>query len=292
MPLVPATAILQAAKAGRYAVGAFNAHNLEFVQGILRAAEELQAPVILQLTTRAIHYAGLRPLASMVRAAAQQAQVPVVMHLDQGDYEMAMRCLVAGFTSLMYDGSAMPFAMNVEETHRIAEAAHVMGVPVEGDLGHAGGKRQEAPGDPAQFTDPDTAHRFVTLSGVDSLAITVGAVPRMLEQTARLDTARIRALSHATGVPLVLRHSSGIADADLQEAIANGVAKVAVGTALNQAFTAALRQAVLRDPEQVDPRPMLGAGRTAIAEVVRAKIRLFGSAGRAHEVATPAAPSR
>lgn len=283
MPLVPATSILQAARAGRYAVGAFNAHNLEFVQGILRAAEELQAPVILQLSARAIHYAGLRTLASMVRAAAQQAQVPVVMHLDQGDYEMNMRCLVAGFTSLMFDGSALPFAMNVEETHRIAEAAHVMGIPIEGDLGHVGGNRQEAPAHPDGFTDPDAAQRFVTLSGVDSLAINVGSIPKMREKTARLDIPRIRALSHATGVPLVLRHSSGLPDDDLRAAIANGVAKVAVGTELNQAFTTALRQAVAKDPDQIDPRPLLGAGRLAIAEVVRTKIRLFGSAGRAHE---------
>ncbi|HEY9856511.1 MAG TPA: class II fructose-bisphosphate aldolase [Stenomitos sp.] len=292
MPLVPATSILQAARAGRYAVGAFNAHNLEFVQGILRAAEDLEAPVILQLTTRAIHYAGLRPLAAMVRAAAQQSQVPVVMHLDQGDYEMSMRCLVAGFTSIMFNGSALPFSMNVEETHRVAEAAHVMGIPLEGELGHAGGKRQEAPGTPDQFTDPDTAQRFVTLTGVDSLAITVGSVPRMLEKTARLDIARIRALSHATGVPLVLRHSSGIPDEDLRAAITNGVAKIAVGTEINQAFSTALRQAVLKDPDLIDPRPMLGAGRAAIAEVVRAKIRLFGSAGKAHEVPGSPLPSR
>lgn len=292
MPLVPATAVLAPARAGRYAVGAFNAHNLEFVQGILRAAEELQAPVILQLSARAIHYAGLRTLASMVRAAAQQAQVPVVMHLDQGDFEMNMRCLVAGFTSLMYDGSALPFAVNVEETHRVAEAAHVMGIPLEGELGHAGGKRQVGQTDPEAFTDPDTAQRYVTLSGVDSLAITVGSVPRMREQSARLDIPRIRALSHATGVPLVLRHSSGLTDDDLRQAISNGVAKIVVGTALNQAFTAALRQAVAKDPEQIDPRPLLGAGRSAIAEVVRAKIRLFGSAGKAHEAASSAVPTR
>lgn len=292
MPLVPATSILAAARAGRYAVGAFNAHNLEFVQGILRAAEELQAPVILQLTARAIHYAGLRTLASMVRAAAQEAQVPVVMHLDQGDFEMNIRCLVAGFTSLMFDGSALPFSMNVEETHRIVEAAHVMGIPIEAELGHPGGRRQLTPGRPDEFTDPDTAQRFVTLSGVDSLAITVGSGPKMLEKTARLDLPRIRALSHATGVPLVLRHSSGLTDDDLRAAISLGVAKVAVGTELNRAFTSALRQAVAKDPEQIDPRPLLGAGRLAIAEVVKAKIRLFGSAGKAHETSAglPAPP--
>ncbi len=292
MPLVPATSVLAAARAGRYAVGAFNAHNLEFVQGILRAAEELQAPVILQLTARAIHYAGLRTLASMVRAAAQQSPVPVVMHLDQGDYEMNMRCLVAGFTSLMFDGSALPFAMNVEESHRVAEAAHVMGIPVEGELGHVGGRRQAAPGAPEDFTDPDAAQRYVTLSGVDSLAVTVGSVPRMREKTARLDIARIRALSHATGVPLVLRHSSGLTDDDLRQAISNGIAKVVVGTELNHAFTGALRQAVERDPEQIDPRPLLGAGRTAIAEVVREKIRLFGSAGKGLEAASQAISGR
>lgn len=281
MPLVNATPILQAARQGRYAVGAFNAQNLEFVQGILRAAEELQAPVILQLSARAINYAGLRPMASMVRAAAQEASVPVVMHLDHGDYEMNLRCLVAGFSSLMFDGSALPFAMNVEETHRIAEASHVMGIPLEGELGHSGGKRDATPARPEEFTDPDLAQRFVTLTGVDSLAITVGAVPKLLEKTARLDIDRIRAISAAAGVPLVLHHSSGLPDDEIKEAIAHGIAKIAVGTELNAAFTRALKQAAAKDPEQVDPRPLLGAGRSAIADVVRNKIRLFGSAGKA-----------
>jgi ketose-bisphosphate aldolase len=289
MPLVNAKPVLQAARKGRYAVGAFNAHNLEFVQGILRAAEELKAPVILQLSARAINYAGLRPMSSMVRAAAQEARVPVVMHLDHGDFEMNLRCLVAGFTSLMFDGSALPFAMNVEETHRIAEAAHVMGIPVEGELGHMAGKRDDAAPKPEDFTDPDLAQRFVTLTGVDSLAITVGAIPKLLEKTARLDIDRIRAIHAAAEVPLVLHHASGIPDDELKEAVAHGIAKVAVGTELNGAFTAALRAATARDPDQVDPRPILGAGRTAIAELVKDRIRLFGSAGKAEEAIAVAA---
>lgn len=286
MPLVNATPILKAARESRYAVGAFNAHNLEFVQGILRAAEDLDSPVILHLSARAIHYAGLRPMASMVRAAAQEARVPVVMHLDHGDYEMNLKCLVAGFTSLMIDGAALPLALNIEETRRIVEAAHVMGVPVEGELGAVTGKRGDVPSGPKDYTDPDSADRFVQLTGVDSLSLVVGARPKQIEKTARLDIDRIRAIHHATGVPLVLQHASGIPDDELQEAIAHGICKVGVGTELHHAFTVALRQATAKDPDLIDPRPMLAAGRAAVAEVVRAKIRLFGTAGRARELST------
>ncbi|MBO9539394.1 class II fructose-bisphosphate aldolase [bacterium] len=292
MPLVNATPILQAALRGRYAIGAFNAHNMEFVQGIIRAAEDLSAPVILQVSARAIHYAGLRSMASMVRAAAQEARVPVAMHLDHGDFDLNLKSLVAGFTSLMFDGSALPFAVNVEETRRIVEAAHVMGIPVEGELGHSGGKPNDVVGNASDYTDPDAAERFVTLTGVDSLAVTVGAIPKLLEKRPQLDIERISAIRHATGVPLVLHHSSSIPDDEVREAVAQGICKISVASELNRAFTDALRQAAAKDPDQIDPRPMLGAGRAAISEVVRGKIRLFGSAGKADEVAAGALSAR
>lgn len=289
MPLVSALPWLTDAKQGRYAIGAFNAHNLEFVQGVLRAAEELESPVILQLSARAINYAGLRPMASLVRAAAQEAKVPVVMHLDHGDYEMNLRCLVAGFTSLMFDGSRMPLALNAEETRRVVEAAHVMGVPVEGELGHVGGKRVDSPTDPDLFTTPDAAQRYVALTGVDSLAIHVGQLA-MRDRPSRLDAERVRAISDATNIPLTLPHVRGLSDEELQEAIAVGICKISVGPELNEAFTKALRTASAQDPDQVDCRPLLAAGRAAVADVVRQKIKLFGSAGRAREAMMGALP--
>lgn len=284
MPLVNARTILEAARAGHYAIGAFNAQNLEYIQGILRAAEDLGAPVILQLSARAIHFAGLRPMASIVRAAAQEARVPVVLHLDHGDFEMNLRCLVAGFTSLMFDGSAMPFAGNVEETRRVVEAAHVMGIPVEGELGNGTGKHTDAADSPADYTDPDLARRFVTLTGADILAVSVGNnVPRGTGGV-QLDLDRVRVLAEVTGVPLVLHHIHGIPEAQIRKAITYGVAKINVSTDLNVAFSHAVREASNRDPEGIDPRPVLGAGREAIAEVVRAKIRMFGCEGKGPEL--------
>lgn len=293
MPLVNARSILEAARKGRYAIGAFNAQNLEYIQGILLAAEELSAPVILQLSARAINYAGLRPMASIVRAAAQAARVPVVMHLDHGDFEMNLRCLVAGFTSLMFDGSTLPIAMNVEETRRVVEAAHVLDIPVEGELGHPGGKHSDESDLPEDFTDPDLAKRFVALTGVDSLAVSVGNLVNRVQQTIELDVERIRAISQGTGVPVVLHHIRGIPAPQIRSAIMAGVAKINVSTDLNVAFCQAVREAGLKEPELCDPRPLLGAGREAIAEVVRSKIRIFGSEGRAAELLAGAlTPSR
>lgn len=285
MPLVSAMPWLEDAKQRGYAIGAFNAQNLEFVQGILRAAEDLQSPVILQLSARAINYAGLRPMASLVRASAQEAKVPVIMHLDHGDYEMNLRCLVAGFSSLMFDGSRLPLALNAEETRRVVEAAHVMDVPVEGELGHVGGKRVDIPVEPDLFTSPEAAQRFVALTGVDSLAIHIGQQAAGPGRLTKLDAERVQGIAAATGIPLALPHVRGLSDEELKEAINAGIAKISVGTELNEAFTRALRLAASQDPEQADPRPLLAAGRLAVAEVVRRRIQVFGSAGRAQDLA-------
>ena len=290
MPLVSALPWLRDARQKRYAIGAFNAQNLEFVQGILRAAEELRSPVILQLSARAINYAGLRPMASLVRAAAQEAQVPVIMHLDRGDYEMSLRCLVAGFSSLMFDGSRLPMALNAEETRRVVEAAHVMGVPVEGELGHAGGKRADDSDEPTRYTTSEAAQRFVALTGIDSLAIHVGPTASGVDRPGKLDVERIRLISEAAGIPLAIPNAKDLSDQELQEAIAAGVSKITVGMELNLAFTKALRQTASQDPDQVDPRPILGAARSAVAELVRKRIELFGSAGRTLDSGREAAP--
>jgi len=280
MPLVTSKEMLQAALEGRYAVGAFNANNMEQIQAIVDAAVEERSPVILQVSQGAIRYAGLGFAAAMVRTAAEEADVPVVLHLDHGtDFDQNIRCLRAGFTSLMYDGSKAPYEENVATTARVAHIAHVCGIPVEAELGKV---LQSADGVTAEdvqaaMTNPDQALDFVTRTGCDSLAVAVGSVHAMKSAQAELDIDRVKAIRETINIPLVLHGSSGVKEESEVEAIKHGIAKINVATMLNQAFTAALKEAMDEMPDNVDPRKLLITSRDAVKEVVRHKMRLFGS---------------
>lgn len=284
MPLVPSKDLLQAALEGKYAIGAFNAFNLEMVQAIVEAAEEERSPLILQISQGAIKYAGLEQATEMVRVAAQLASVPVVLHLDHGtDFAQVVRCLRAGFTSLMYDGSAKPFDENVAITRRVVELGHAVGVSVEAELGRIGGVEDQLKVSDleATMTDPDEARHFVELTGVDSLAVAVGTVHQMTTRTAQLNFERITSIREAVGIPLVLHGASGVPDEGVREAIARGICKINIATHLNKAFVEAVSQALATNPGVVDPRKILVKGKEAVKEAVREKIRLFGSNGKA-----------
>lgn len=284
MPLVPSKDLLQAAFEGKYAIGAFNAFNLEMVQAIVEAAEEERSPLILQISQGAIKYAGLEQATEMVKVAAQLASVPVVLHLDHGtDFAQVVRCLRAGFTSLMYDGSAKPFDENVAVTRHIVEMGHAVGVSVEAELGRIGGVEDHLNVSEleATMTDPKEARRFVELTGVDSLAVAVGTVHQMTTRTAQINFERISALREAAGIPLVLHGASGVPDEGVREAVARGICKINIATHLNKAFVEAVGQALAANPGVVDPRKILVRGKEAVKDGVREKIRLFGSNGRA-----------
>jgi fructose-bisphosphate aldolase class II len=281
--LVSSREILEAARREGYAVGAFNANNLEFVQGIVAGALAERAPVIIQASPGAIKYIGLEYIAALGQVAAR-ADIPVVLHLDHGeDVELARRCIAEGFSSVMYDGSRLPFEENVARTAEVVRAAHAARIACEGELGRVPASdrawtRQELM---QLWTDPGEAARFVAATGVDALAVSVGSVHKMLERTAELDVELVRRIKDATGVPLVLHGSSGVAVKSLVEAVKAGIAKVNIATALSVAFVRAVRQAMAARPDEVDPRPLLGPGRNAVAAEVAARIRLLGSSGRA-----------
>ena len=280
MPLVTSQGILRAAMEGRFAVGAFNANNMEQIQGIVDAAVEERAPVILQVSQGAIRYAGLEFATAMVKTAAAQADVPVVLHLDHGtDFDQNIRCLRAGFTSLMYDGSKTPYEDNVRMTAQVAHMAHVCGIPVEAELGcvlQTGATEEEVC---AAMTDPDQARDFVARTGCDSLAIAVGSVHAMQQAKAELNIERIKAIRAKVDIPFVLHGSSGVTEESEVEAIPHGIAKINVATLLNMAFTEAAKKALEDQPGTSDPRKILIHAREAVKEVVRHKMRLFGSSG-------------
>ena len=281
--LVSSREILEAARRGGYAVGAFNANNLEFVQGIVAGALAERAPVIIQASPGAIKYIGLDYITALGQVAAR-SDIPVVLHLDHGeDVELAKRCIAEGFSSVMYDGSRLPFEENVARTAEVVRAAHAARIACEGELGRVPASdrawtRQELM---QLWTDPGEAARFVAATGVDALAVSVGSVHKMLERTAELDVELVRRIKDAAGVPLVLHGSSGVAVKSLVEAVKAGIAKVNIATALSVAFVRAVRQAMAARPDEVDPRPLLGPGRDAVAAEVVARIRLLGSSGRA-----------
>jgi fructose-bisphosphate aldolase class II len=282
MPLVSSKELLQSAVEGHFAVGAFNANNMEQIQAIVDAAVEEHAPVILQVSQGAIRYAGLDFATSMVKTAAAEANVPVVLHLDHGtDFDQNVRCLRAGFTSLMFDGSKKPYEENVATTKRVVEIAHLCGIPVEAELGKVlqstdGVSEADVK---AAMTDPAQALDFVQRTGCDTLAVAVGSVHAMREAEAELDIERIKAVQEQVHIPLVLHGSSGVKETSEVEAIDYGIAKINVATMLNQAFTAALRKALAANPEEFDPRKFLLQSREAVKEVVRHKMRLFRSSG-------------
>ncbi|MGW7313473.1 class II fructose-bisphosphate aldolase [Streptomyces sp. NPDC054854] len=267
------TLVADAAAAGR-AVAAFNIITLEHAEAVVEGAERAGLPVILQLSENAVKFRGgaLLPIARAAAACAEAARVPVALHLDHvKSPDLLRRAVDAGFGSVMYDAAHLPYAENLEATRSAADWAHVNGLWIEAELGEVGGKNGATPLDPhapGARTDPDEARRFVADSGVDALAVAVGSSHAMTRRTAALDHALLARLAKTVDVPLVLHGSSGLPDTELAAAVAGGIRKVNIGTALNVAMTEAIRTHLT----PADPRPYLTAARTAMAETAEAMI--------------------
>ncbi|MEV5010481.1 ketose-bisphosphate aldolase [Streptomyces sp. NPDC093064] len=283
MPLAATGELVARATAARSAVVAFNIITLEHVEAVVAGAEAAGAPVILQVSENAVmfRYGRLLPLARAAAAAAERATVPVSLHLDhvQSD-DLLRQAADAGFSSVMYDASRLPYAQNLAATSAAAAWAHAQGLWIEAELGEVGGKNGAPPLDahaPGARTDPAEAHAFVTGSGVDALAVAVGSTHAMTERTAALDHDLIKRLAGALDVPLVLHGSSGVPDGELGAAVTGGIAKVNVGTALNIAMTAAIRDFLAAHPEAVDSRKYLSVGREAMVGEVERLVGVIGS---------------
>lgn len=282
--MVSLRSLLDAATAGRYAVGAFNCNNMEIVQAIIGAAEKEASPVIIQASQGAIKYAGLEYIAALVRVAAEKSGVPVALHLDHGtSFAQAMQCIRAGFTSVMFDGSALPLEENIAITRRIVEVAHAVGVSVEAELGRIPGTEDElsVAEQQALFTAPDQASEFAAATGVDALAVAVGTAHGHYKGEPKLDFPRLAQIASQVPVPLVLHGSSGVPDDAIRQAVSLGIRKINIDTDVREAFSGSLRETLAAQATQTDPRKILGPAREAMEEVVRRKMRVFGCAGRA-----------
>jgi fructose-bisphosphate aldolase, class II len=275
MPLTRTTDILTAAARDRRGVGAFNVVQLEHGQAIVSGAARAGAPVILQISQNTVRYhGGLEPVALATLSIARHAAVPVAVHLDHaGSPELVREAVRLGVTSVMFDGSSLPYAANVAATAEVVAHCHAHGVGVEAELGEVGGK--DGVHAPGARTDPEEAADFVAATGVDALAVAVGTSHAMLTQDAALDFELIGRLGRVA-VPLVLHGSSGVADADLARAVAAGITKVNVATRLSQAFTAAVRSCLDDNPSAVDSRSYLGQAREAMAAEVGRVLEVLG----------------
>ncbi|MCM1965876.1 MULTISPECIES: class II fructose-bisphosphate aldolase [unclassified Streptomyces] len=274
MSLVPAGGlVLDAAARGR-AVAAFNIITLEHAEAVVAGAEAAGLPVLLQLSENAVKFRGgaLLPISRAAVAVAEAAGVPVGLHLDHvKSSELLRQAVDAGFSSVMYDAAHLSYAENLEATRSAADWAHVNGLWIEAELGEVGGKNGAAPLDPhapGARTDPDEARRFVADSGVDALAVAIGSSHAMTSRTAALDHVLLGRLAKTVDVPLVLHGSSGLPDAELAAAVAGGIRKVNIGTALNVAMTEAIRTHLT----PADPRPYLTAAREAMTATAAAMI--------------------
>lgn len=234
----------------------------------MAGASSAGSPVILQLSENAIRFhSGPRAIAAAMVAIAEDSAVDVVLHLDHiTDPELALRTADLGFSSVMFDGAALQFDENVTETRRVAEWAHANDIWIEAELGEVGGK--DGAHAPGVRTDPGEAAEFVTATGVDALAVAVGSSHAMTEKSAALDHDLIARLSASVPVPLVLHGSSGVPDHELAEAARSGMVKINIGTALNVAFTGAVRERLDTDPKLVDPRRYIAPARDAMAAIV------------------------
>ena len=309
MPLVTTKEMFERSMKEHFAIGAFNINNMEFIQAITEACEEAKSPVILQVSSSAIKYARMNYLIKMVEAAVESTTIPIALHLDHGpDFETCKKCIDAGFTSVMIDGSKYDFEENVAITKQVVEYAHSKGVVVEAELGKLAGVEDEVnvAADDARYTDPDQAHEFVTRTGCDSLAIAIGtshgAYKFKGDAKLRFDILQ-KIKEKLPNTPIVLHGASsvipslldmcnsnggnipgakGCPDEMLKQAGENGVSKINVDTDLRLAMTANIRRVFNEDPSVFDPRKYLGAARDSIKETVAQKINdVFCSANKA-----------
>jgi len=287
MALASMASMLQAAVAGRYAVGQFNLNNLEFTQAILLGAEAERAPVILGVSEPYIPYmGGLETIVAMVNGLLSyyRISVPVALHLDHGTtYDVCLRALRAGFTSVMIDASHAPIERNIELTARVTEAAHALGATVEAELGRITGREDDLIVDEAEgmYAVPEECVRLARETGIDCLAPALGSVHGPYRGQPRLGFERMADIHRRTGLPLVLHGGSGLPDEEILQAIRCGTAKINVNTDNQMACTSVVRSYLQAHPDAYDPRTYLTPAREAIQETVRRKIRLFGCAGKA-----------
>jgi fructose-bisphosphate aldolase, class II len=288
--LVPASGLLKAARKGGYAIGAFNVNNLEMLHSVITACVEERSPVIIQTTEKAVDYAGMDYLSEMIRIASRE-KIPVVMHLDHGkNIEIIKSAIKHGYTSVMFDGSKLPFGKNVEITRKVVKLARPKKISVEAELGVISGSEDYASSKDRNFTDPETARVFAEKTGVDMLAVSIGTKhglsrkeigKGMRKGRMHIHYDVLREISKRVSIPLVLHGASDLPAGDLRKCIRLGISKVNIDTELRVAFTKAESDFIGKNKQVYDPRKIMTPAIIAMKKIVKKKVRDIGSAGKA-----------
>lgn len=281
MPLTTTVSMLRKAQEQGFAVGAFNVENMEMAQAIISAAEELRAPVILQTTPSTVRYAGTGMYAAMVAALAQEASVPVAMHLDHGDsFALCAQALRSGYTSVMIDGSKLPLEENIALTYKVSEMCAAVGVPVEGEIGRVGGKEDDLESD-GGYTIPEEAVRFEKESGLFSMAVGVGTAHGFYKEKPQLNKELITTLRGMLQAPMVLHGASGLSDEDVKDCIRRGICKVNFATELRAAYTEGVKAVLAENPKTFDPKAYGKEARQRVKALVMERMLVCGCDGKA-----------
>ncbi len=294
------------AQKNHFGIGAFNVYNMESVQSVICAAEAEKSPVIIATTEGAIEYAGHKALANIIKVASEESKVPLSMHLDHGkDLNIIRRCIKLGYSSIMIDASHFEFEKNIRITKKVVDMCHKKGISVEAELGTIGGVEDKVSARKIILTEPEDAKAFVDATGCDTLAVAIGTSHGAYKFAGRskLDIARLREIKKIVKIPLVLHgasgipqnivrkakrfgaklgHPHGVSESDTKAAIRNGISKVNIDSDLRLAFDASIRQVIADKPEIFDPRKILGPARSSVCDLIRYKMKLFGSSGKAY----------
>lgn len=281
MPLTTTVSMLRKAQEQGFAVGAFNVENMEMAQAIISAAEELRAPVILQTTPSTVRYAGTGMYAAMVAALAQEATVPVAMHLDHGDsFALCAQALRSGYTSVMIDGSKLPLEENIALTYKVSEMCAAVDVPVEGEIGRVGGKEDDLESD-GGYTIPEEAVRFEKESGLFSMAVGVGTAHGFYKEKPQLNKELITTLRGMLQATMVLHGASGLSDEDVKDCIRRGICKVNFATELRAAYTEGVKAVLAENPKTFDPKAYGKEARQRVKALVMERMLVCGCDGKA-----------
>ena len=277
--LVSLNEVLKKAQKGKYAVGLFNTTDTDMLQAVIEAAEESNSPVILGTAEVLLPYGELKLIAPSVIAAAKRAKVPVVVHYDHGlTFDRCIEALKLGFSSIMFDGSAKPYEQNIAETREMVKIAHAFGATVEGEIGHVGEAAKEDNLLTDMYTTPEEAKAYLEATGVDALAVAIGSAHGVYKKKPMLNIERLKEISSAVKVPLVLHGGSGLSDDDFKNTIRNGIAKVNIFTDLCLAGERAMKDGEEKKLGYLETRNLKVE---YIKEAVKHKMALFGSVNKA-----------
>lgn len=285
--LISSTSMLQAARAGGYGVCAFNVHTLEMLQAVVDAAEELQAPLIIQTTVGTVKHLGPDYVVSAASTAARRASIPIALHLDHcTDFDLIVRCIREGYTSVMIDASMHPYADNVRLTQEVVRVAVAAGVNVEAELGKVGGVEDDIVVEEADaaLAVPDECAEFAALTGVPTLAPAIGTAHGIYKGEPKIAFERIERIAELVSVPLVLHGGSGIPEEQVKRCVSMGMAKMNVATELRIAFTDAIRHVLMENPSENDPRKYMVPAKEAVKRLAQEKMRMTGCAGKAGDL--------